>query len=333
MPGIKAQYLDEISLGVEYELFEDFALSVAYINRRIGRVIEDVSSDGGSTYVIANPGEIDSGKIADLRREADQIESMDPVRAELLRFQADQFEAVGEFDEPTRDYNAIEILAKKRFSKNVFGQASYTFSKTRGNFPGLFSPDTGQLDPNLTSMYDLPELMANRFGNLPQDIPHRFKLDGYYNFVLAANSSIVTGGSVRMASGVPYNVLGSHTAYGTGESFVLPRGAAGRSPFTSAMDIHIAYAHRLSKTMKLEGFFDIFNLFNQQPELSVDQNYTFDNVNPIVGGDKDDLRHLKALDPSNDKPSAVLAEENPNFLNTSSRQAPLSVRLGLRLTF
>jgi len=332
-PGIKAQYLDELSLGVEYELFEDFSLSVAYINRRLGRVIEDVSSDGGGTYVIANPGEINQGDIDSLRQQADQIESMDPVRADLLRFQADQFEQVGKFDKPKRDYNALEVLAKKRFSHNVFGQASYTFSKTRGNFPGLFSPDTGQLDPNLTSMYDLPDLMANRFGDLPQDLPHRVKVDGYYLFQLAPNSALTTGGSVRMASGVPHNVLGSHPSYGTGETFVLPRGSSDRSPISSSLDIHLGYAHQLTKGTRLEGFFDIFNLFNQQPQLDVDENYTFDNVNPIVGGDQDDLRHLKALDPSNDKPTATLAEENPNFLNTSSRQAPLSVRLGLRLSF
>lgn len=332
-PAIKAQYLDELSIGVEYEFFEDFSLGIAYINRRLGRVIEDVSSDGGATYVIANPGTIDMAEVDKLRQQADEIEAMDPTKAGLLRFQADQFEAVGDFDKPIRDYNGIEILAKKRFSRNFFGQASYTFSKTRGNFPGLFSPDTGQLDPNLTSMYDLPDLMANRFGDLPQDIPHRFKLDGYYNFQLAPNSAVVTGGSVRMSSGVPHNVLGAHPSYGLGETFVLPRGSGDRSPFSSSMDIHIAYAHQIRKGIKLEGFFDIFNLFNQQPELDVDENYTFDSVNPIVGGDKEDLKHLKALAPANDKPTSTMAEQNPNFTNISSRQAPLSMRLGLRLTF
>jgi len=331
-PGLKAQYLDEFAIGLEYELFEDFSLGAAFIHRSLGRVIEDVSSDGGETYVIANPGEIDNGAIEDLRREADQIEGSDPVKAGLLRFQADQFEAIGDFDAPSRDYNGLEIQAKKRFSRSFFAQASYTFSKTRGNFPGLFSPDTGQLDPNLTSMYDLPDLMANRHGDLPQDRPHQFKLDGYYNYVFSAKSAVVTGASVRFASGNPYNVLGSHPAYGTGETFVLPRGSADRAPFSSGMDIHIAYAHNLKKGIRLEGFFDIFNLFNQQSELGVDQNYTFDSVNPIVGGDLEDLDHLKAIG-SDDLTSSILAERNPNFLNTSSRQSPLAVRFGLRLTF
>ena len=31
--------------------------------------------------------------------------------------------------------------------------------------------------------------------------------------------------------------------------------------------------------------------------------------------------------------TAVIAEQNPNFLNINSRQAPLSMRFGLRLIF
>jgi hypothetical protein len=251
----------------------------------------------------------------------------------LLNFQADQFEAIGKFDSPERSYNGLEIQARKRFSRNLFVQASYNYSKTRGNFPGLFSPDTGQLDPNLTSMYDLPELMANRYGDLPQDRPHQLKLDGFYNFVFSQTSALTTGGSFRVASGIPHNVLGSHPSYGSGETFILPRGSSERSPLSSALDIKIGYAHRISKDMRLEGFFDIFNLFNQQMELDVDENFTFDDVNPIVGGDREDLRHLKALDPGTGKTTAVIAEQNPNFLNINSRQAPLSMRFGLRLIF
>ena len=32
----------------------------------------------------------------------------------------------------------------------------------RGNFPGLYSPDSGAILPNITAQYDLYELLANR---------------------------------------------------------------------------------------------------------------------------------------------------------------------------
>jgi hypothetical protein len=55
-----------------------------------------------------------------------------------------------------------------------------------------------------------------------------------------------------------------------------------------------------------------------------------DFVNPIVGGPVEDLQHLKVL---SETPSPVTAEVNPNYKNTSVRQAPASARFGLRFLF
>ena len=57
----------------------------------------------------------------------------------------------------------------------------------------------------------------------------------------------------------------------------------------------MAYGRALTDGMRLEAFVDVFNLFNQQPEILVDENYTFDDANPIVGGDEEDLEHLSCL--------------------------------------
>src|SRR5262249_7857762 len=76
----------------------------------------------------------------------------------------------------------VQLTASKRFSRNFFVQGSYTYSRLQGNYPGLFQSESGQLDPNITSQYDLIELLGNRFGTLPGDRPHQVKLDGYYTF-------------------------------------------------------------------------------------------------------------------------------------------------------
>ena len=47
-------------------------------------------------------------------------------------------------------------------------------------FSGLLADDNYQAQPNLSSQYDLLELMPNRDGPLPQDRTHDFKLDGYH---------------------------------------------------------------------------------------------------------------------------------------------------------
>ena len=53
---------------------------------------------------------------------------------------------------------------------------SYTLSWLRGNIAGLFRPETGQLDPNINSDFDLISLLSNRSGYLPGDHRHSFKL-------------------------------------------------------------------------------------------------------------------------------------------------------------
>ena len=325
--GLGAQYLDEVVAGAEYEVLPDLKVGASYIRRDLGRVIEDVSTDGGTTYIIANPGEADAGAIADMRRQAADLMDSDPLRAGFLSYTADRFEGVAVFDKPKRTYNALQITAERRFTRNFYMAGSYTYSQLRGNYPGLFSPETGQLDPNLTSMYDLPELMANRYGDLAHDRPHLFKLDGFYRLMLDNLGFFTFGASARAQSGEPRNTLAAHPSYGLGESYILPRGAAGRTGLTTRFDTHVAYGRALTSGTRLEAFVDIFNLFNQQPETEVDENYTYSDMNPIVGGDSNDLAHAKSLY-TNEAPTP-----NPNYGNTFERQNPLSARFGLRLIF
>jgi len=81
-------------------------------------------------------------------------------------------------------------------------QGSYTYSAREGNYPGSVSYSNGQIDPNISSQYDLIELLSNRKGLLPQDRPHSLKVDAYYTFVTGENL-ITIGGRVRAVSGIP----------------------------------------------------------------------------------------------------------------------------------
>jgi outer membrane receptor protein involved in Fe transport len=333
-PGLKAQYVDDIVLGGEYEVLADTKVGLAYIRRDLGRAMEDLSTDAGTTYYIANPGMHDEDAIHDMRvRAADPMTS--PEEAAFLQYQADLFEnSTFLFDTPTRTYNALQFTGERRFTKNVFVTASYTYSKLKGNFPGLFSPETGQDDPNLTSMYDLPDLMGNRYGDLAADRPHSLKIDGYYQLPVEGVGGFVFGGRARATSGVPISTLGSGyvPGYTRQEVYMLPRGESGRTGLTTRFDGHLAYGRNLSDGMKLEAFVDIFNIFNQQPETDVDEEYTLNAVNPIIGGDSEDLRHAKTFG-GDALPSSGAPTKNPNFKNTAARQAPLSARFGLRLIF
>jgi hypothetical protein len=334
-PGIKAQYLDEWIVGSEYEVIEDLKLGIALQDRRLGRILEDVSVDNADTYIIANPGEVPQGDIDALK---DQLEDLmnnggDPADIAVLANQIEQFEKIRVFDKPRRDYQAIQLTAVKRFSKSFFAQGSYTYSRTKGNFQGLFSSANGQVDPNITSQFDLIELTSNQDGPLPQDRPHYIKIDGYYTFDFKKAGSLTTGLRFRALSGTPRNALGRHYRYGFNESFLLPRGAMGRNPFDMGLDIRVAYSRALTRGMEMSVFFDLFGIPNRQTTADVDEAYTTDSANPIVGGTYQDLVFAKALGFSDGGETTDPVVKWPNFGNTSARYAPLYAQLGARLTF
>ena len=330
-PNLNGQHVDELVLGGEYELTSSIRLGLTYTHRSIGDVIEDMSTDGANTFVIANPGRNYAAEAAALEAQAEQDILATPLGAHLEQ-EARQLALLKEFDPPSRNYDAVTFRVDATPTHHSLVTASYTYAAERGNYPGLFSTETNQLDPNITSQYDRPDLMANRYGPLGLDRPHRLELDGFYRFDLGNRSAITTGVSLRGQSGIAHNALGTDPSYGSGETYLLPRGSIARSPFTSQLDVHLAYRHRLGRTMFVEAFADIFNLFDQQDELTVDENYTFDTTTPIVGGDMTDLAHLKSHG-STGLQSNETVTPNKNFDHTSALTPPRSVRLGVRLSF
>ncbi|MCP4444339.1 MAG: TonB-dependent receptor [Myxococcales bacterium] len=341
--GLEAQYLDEAILGIEYEVMEDLKLSLSYKNRTLGRVLEDLSTDNAKTYILANPG---SWSIEEEEKLLEKIENetgMDePDLEELVRLnnQLNQFRGIREFDAPRRDYNAVEATLTKRFSRKFMVQSSYTYSKTEGNYQGLFSSNNGQIDPNITSLFDLPELMANRDGALPQDRPHSLKFDGYYVFDFKEAGELTTGLSFRALSGTPRNATGAHYRYGRNETMVLPRGAMGRTDFNTDTSVHLGYKRDLGKGMELEVMLDFFHVtafdfLLGQKVAAVDDVYTRFNVNPVVGGSYEDLVYLKELDQTSGAELGEPVRRNRNFGNPlqSGRYAAPAARLGARLKF
>jgi outer membrane receptor protein involved in Fe transport len=336
-PGLRGQRTDEIIFGTEYEIVPDLTVGADYMHRTMPSVIEDISTDGGNTYLITNPGQNFDSEAEELMRQADQLmastDPKDQALGELYAHRADQLLYVKEYEKPVRNYDSLTVRAKQRPTRNSLLQASYTYSKSKGNYPGLFSTETLQEDPNLTSLYDLPELMANRYGFMGLDRPHNLKVDGFYAFDFKKAGALIAGASWRTQSGIPHNALGAHIAYGASEAYLLPRGSGVRSPVQSAADVHLSYRYSVNKNTAIEAFVNIFNLFNQQGELDQDETYTYDAATPIIGGTPEDLMHIKALDITTGLETNTTVTKNKNFGNTNVRTSPRNIQLGFRLTF
>jgi hypothetical protein len=288
--GLKGSYNDEIVVGGQYEVLRDLVAGITFIDRWLGRAIEDTydpSNPGGGPAIVVNPAGA------------------------------------------TRTYQAVQLTANKRFARRWFLAGSYTWSRLRGNYVGLYSADNDQRNPNQSTQYDAPGIMVNRSGPLPNDRPHLIRLDGYYTHPLV-HSSLTAGLGFVGRSGQPLNALGGFQGPADEDSFILPRGSMGRTPFVTRFDLHLGYRRHLPGKLSAEAFVDIFNLFNQRTVLTQDQLYTADIVGPISGGRKADLKNLTTSDANG---NSVPATKNPNFLMPTSYQAPIAGRLGVRVSF
>jgi len=331
-PGIQAEYIDEVLAGAEIAVMPNVVAGVTVQHRTLGRVVEDVSTDGANTYVIANPGEWSKDAETGLERQIAM--TTDAATKDRLTHELGLYRGIRTFDKPTRDYDAIELSLSRRFASGLYLQGSYTYSRTEGNYPGSVSYDNGQIDPNISSQYDLIELLANRRGPLPQDRPHSLKIDAYRGFDVG-RGVLTIGTRIRAISGVPINALGPHYLYGPNESFLLPRGVLGRTGLEHGIDLHVGYRERLSKTVAAEVYMDFFNIYNQQGTFNVDETYTpaiSGGVNPISGGSYEDLVWAKTTD-TNGRETGLPTPRNPNFGNTVTRYAPASAQVGFRVTF
>ncbi len=328
-PGLKGQYTEEVQLGAQVEFLPSWVGAITAIHRNLGRGIEDVSTDGGSTYLVANPGEFDVNRLEDV--DQDIARETDPLKRGRLQQLRNRLAAINNFPKPVRRYLAIQFNLDKRFRNDFQIQASYLLSWTRGNFPGLFSENNGQLDPNITTTYDLPTLLVNRSGYLPQDQRHRLKFFGFYQGDLRKLGSslpiiIIPGAGINASSGRPYDALGSDPAYGTDEAFLIKRGEGGRTPWIWSADVSATIRYQIEPLQYLDFRTDIYNVTNNQGATRVDDTYTFEDADPIVNGRRSDLRHVRTVD---GRPVRV----NPNYRQPTQYQAPLTVQFALRYSF
>jgi hypothetical protein len=305
--NLKGQYTEEIQAGAEYEIIPDGRLGLTYTHRDLARVIEDMSNDNANTYFIGNPGQ----------------------------------GIASNFPKPQRDYDAGSVYFSKTFSHHWMFTGSYTLSRLYGNIAGLFRPEDGQLSPNINSTFDLVRLLANQTGRLPDDHTHNIKLYGAYDLPIGGNSSVTVGMAYTALSGGPIDYLGGDLIYGPGQAFVLPRGSGPSLPWVHEVDSSLKFNYRFTDSQILTVGVDIFNLLDLRQVTAVDENYTLDDVLPIVNGKPSDLANLKSTvnvipdpnDPTGQKTIPAPAIKNPTYGQPTAYQPPLTTRLSIKMTF
>jgi hypothetical protein len=294
-PETKLSYKDEFVAGYEWEALPNTTVGIRYINRRIGRVLEDISPYSAVAaefgveeaesvdYILTNPSTATG---------ATQVPGLQPVS----------------FEDPTHSYNALELTMDRRFTNNWLLLASYRFSRLRGTYEGFFREDNGQSDPGITSLYDFPTNDPNftnpifgyrgdiRYlgelgsGPLPLDRPHQFKVSGNYSFT----NGLGIGVGLNLSSGKPLTALASLPIYDNdseipetprGGGFETIDGFKKRTPMEAQVDLQASYAMNLGGNRRLTLLADAFNLFNIRRALDYNAatEISFDVPNPDFG--------------------------------------------------
>lgn len=191
------------------------------------------------------------------------------------------------FVKPIRRYNAVEFEVIKRFGNHWLADVNFRWGNLWGNYEGAYRNDNGQSDPGISSLFDFTPgklgLLGDQFtpGFLSTD--RRAVGSAYLSYTVGSDSHFISslkglqaGVAVRGQSGVPLSFLGDHPIYlNQGEVPVGGRGAAGRTPAASQMDMHLAYpvplGSHFGENFHLGLAMDMFNVTNSQFETGRDQ--------------------------------------------------------------
>jgi hypothetical protein len=352
-PGLKGPYNQQFQLGYEQELIEDLVVNIRWVHQDLGRAVEDVSTNGGTDFIIANPGrEVSESAIAaqdaacaELKSELDGLPEAAEARGQLARelsrcdFMADAFRNLGSmFPKPVRTLDAWTVQLTRRLAKGWSLRASYTYSRNVGNYDGYTDPVNGSINLGASTQYDLPELVRNSYGPLTGTVPHMLNLDGIYSFDLRKSGRITLATNVRVRSGVPVSIrtdIGNAQYRGAYLNYLLPRGAGGRVETNYRVNLTASYTYPLPKDLELEFIGRIVNVTNAKAALRVDEVYSFDGARPIAGGEISDLKHAKIHRPGGGTGffNRQIVQPQGNFGVETRFQQPISAQLELALRF
>src|SRR5215813_12420147 len=349
-PGTKLGYTNEHLVGFEQQLPHNFVLSVRYIDRRIGRIIEDaavVSPEAaaffGQTYFIGNiNSKVDAAvnPVAFKYAVGAAVPSQcDPdLATEVFDHTGKSlgnvcYAALGKngkpagnpgadgvpdgFPDPVRLYKAVEIELNKRFSNGWQLLSNWRIASLKGNFEGHFRNDNGQTDPGISSLFDFTQgdfnLLGDQFAVGPLNTDRHHIVNIYANYALGGAKNLYLNRLSGLNTG-----LGVHMETGVPVSEFLAHPV-----YLNAGEIPVGGRGKLGRT----PFFSQFDLHFDYPwKISERARMTFvANFFNVTNSQR-----IRAITQFRESTAGQL---NPDFGNPASYRNPFSTTLGLKLDF
>lgn len=241
-PNLQPTRKHEYTLGLDRELSSHMSVGVRYVRKGWDQTIDDIgvcvkgSQVCGEVYNIGNPG-YGIGKTP--------IEGPYPSVPKVVNV-----------------YDGLELVLRKRYSRNWQATSSVVFSRLYGNYGGLASSDeNGRNSPNVSRYYDSLFLSFDQkghetLGRLNTDRPIQFKAQGSYTMpwgtTVGLNFFAMTGllqSSTVSFQGVPIYFNG--------------RGDLGRMPMLNQTDLLLSHDFRIHGRTSVSVMLNVSNLFDQ----------------------------------------------------------------------
>lgn len=261
---LKNPYVDEFTIGIEREIIEDLSLSVRYIRKWDRDLIEDVNASELDIDALMEDGTLDWSKNWEKVTVTDSFDNStqtfwnqkETVPAELYTLNPPGAE---------RDYEGIEVILNKRFSRGWALMASYVWQKSRGLIGTDFDDSWGG-----RGYFDDPNEHTNAVGRFPFERRHQFKLQSSLKGPWGINLS----GYFRYLSGQRYtreiNSVDLEVDLNQGDVTIYAeeRGSRGL-PDLYILDLRLEKMFRIN-TISFGFFADGFNIFNGNRALEVE---------------------------------------------------------------
>ena len=287
--NLEPMYQDEFIAGWQWQFAPKWTLGMRGVYRELKSGMDDMcAGSGAETWALANGYSADhAAAIAEALSHCfltnpgkDLSANVDLDGTGELTVVNIPGSALG-LPVAKRKYKAVELMLERAWDDRWFMQASYTWSKSRGNTEGYVKSDIAQEDAGITQDFDFPGLMDGSYGYLPNDRRHSLKVFGAYQI----NEQWRVGANLIAQSGRPVNCFGIYPSdgpdgeavqYGAGSFYcgegvgtpysvddsLHPRGTSGRVPWATTVDLRVDYAPTWAKGLKL-GLM-VQNVFDSQ---------------------------------------------------------------------
>ena len=294
---LKPMNQDEFILGFQKALSKDLSVGIKATHRKVNDGMDDFCGglpqkkwalDNGYTDFDANSTAqcflLNPGRDVNVKLDLHGDHKLTEVTIPAKYFDLEKY---------TRKYDAVEFSLEKPFNGKWGVSASYTLSRSRGTAEGYVQSTLQQEDAGLTQDFDFASLSKGSDGYLPNDRRHVVKVFGNYQLTntlrLGLNAVLSSGRPISCIGYVPEDVAdfdkvdgkggsGDYTSASsyycinpaTGKSELRSRGSAGRTPWTTQLDVQLAYQPKIAKG-KLTLQVDVFNILGEQRVTRVNE--------------------------------------------------------------